>query len=47
MVGDSFTFAYGVSDEQTVAALLEKEFHDQGRPEVRVLNLGMNGMNSA
>ncbi len=46
MVGDSFTFGYGVNDDHTVPALLERRFHESGSPDIRVLNLGMNGRNT-
>jgi lysophospholipase L1-like esterase len=45
LIGDSFTFGYGVADDSTLAVQLQREFAKASRdcPRVEVINGGVNG----
>lgn len=43
MLGDSFTYGYGVRQLETVPAYLEQQLRAHGRPAAEVLNFGVPG----
>lgn len=47
LLGDSFTFGYGVEDSEVVSAILENDLGNSDRSEVEAINLGVSGFGQA
>ncbi len=43
MLGDSFTFGWSAAQQHTLSVLLEEKFHQHGRNNITVINLGTGG----
>jgi len=43
LCGDSFTFGWGVSNNETMASYLDEQVHHSSRGRMRVVNLGVGG----
>ncbi|MBP9853323.1 MAG: hypothetical protein KBD53_00470 [Candidatus Omnitrophica bacterium] len=43
LLGDSYTFGWGVNDDETMASYLDEMFYKDSKNQVRVVNLGVGG----
>jgi len=47
IMGDSFTYGYGVDDDEILSVHLERVLKSNGNRQIQVLNFGIGGYNSA